>query len=305
MKIAVTGATGFIGRNVVESHLSKNDEVNILTRQTGYSWQGVNCFFGDIARPSETLEKFANNVDILYNCAGEISDESKMYELHVNGIERLLTISKGRVGRWVQLSSVGAYGQHKDKIVTEQSQENPQNTYEWTKTVSDNLVINSGIDFNILRPSVVFGPGMPNQSLNTFIKMIRKGVYFFIGPKGYIVNYVHVNDVSRALILLGGISSHLNEVYILSQHTNVEGMVHALKRGMGINRTTLRLPEYPIRLISKVLELFPNPILTFSRIDNLTNRTIYSSEKIQSMVNYKYLNSLEEDFFQYIVENRV
>ena len=303
MRVAVLGATGFIGNKIVDLHLNRNDEVNIFTRNGQYTKIGTKLFIGDIRKPNIALERCLHNVDVLYNCAGEIVDESKMYALHVKGTADLISIAKSRIGKWIQLSSVGAYGNPEEKIVTELTPESPNNIYELTKTISDEYVRNSGIEYNILRPSIVFGSGMPNQSLYTLIKMIKKGFFFFIGKRGFIVNYVHVDDVARALLLLGIERECVNDVFILSQNTSIEKMISAFKSGMQCKRHTIRLPENPVRVISKVLDLFPNPILTSARINNLTNKTIYSSRKIEEQIGFKYINSLEKDLFRFSVEN--
>ena len=303
MRVAVLGATGFIGKNIVDLHLNRNDEVNIFTRNDRYTKTGTNIFVGDIRNSRIALEKCLSNVDVLYNCAGEIANESKMYALHVKGTAELISIAKGRVGKWIQLSSVGAYGKQKEKIVTELTPESPNNIYELTKTISDEYIRNSGIEYNILRPSIVFGSGMPNQSLYTLIKMIKKGFFIFIGKRGFIVNYVHVDDVARALLLLGIERECVNDVFILSQNTSIEKMISAFKSGMQCKRHTIRLPENPVRVMSKVLEVFPNPILTSARINNLTNKTIYSSRKIEEQIGFKYINSLEEDFLRFSMES--
>ena len=297
MIISVVGASGFIGLELVKKLLNSGNQIRVLSRNKHYPIKGVKIFVADLTDPNPNIDEFLDNVDILYNCAGEVKNESLMRELHVVGIKRLLEYSKGRVGRWVQLSSVGAYGVCRDKLITEQSEENPVGVYEITKTESDNLVKNSGINYVILRPSNVFGLTMSNQSLFQLIKIVQKKLFFYIGKPGSLANYVHVNDVVKALILCSTNSNALGNIYIISQTIRIEQMIDSFQHESSVKSKPFRLPERLIRVLLKVLNFaydsFP---LTESRVDALTSRCRYSSTKLKSELGFKFDSSLERNF---------
>ena len=168
MIVGITGATGFIGKALMHECVKRGFETRVLTRSKSKLHlipSSVRVFFGDLIDENYNPSNFVNNLDVLYNCAGEINDESKMYNLHVNGTKKLLNSASGKIGNWVQLSSVGVYGVCRDGIITENSKEQPLGVYERSKAESDNIVKNSSIPYVILRPSNVFGSNMPNQSL--------------------------------------------------------------------------------------------------------------------------------------------
>ena len=121
MKIAITGGTGFIGRKLVIHHLEQGHEVRVLSRRPSDSKDlsaSVLWFHGDLSATLE-LQSFVDCADVLYHCAGELSDETRMKEVHVEGTKRLIRAAVGRVRRWVQLSSVGAYGKKLEGVITE------------------------------------------------------------------------------------------------------------------------------------------------------------------------------------------
>ena len=296
MIIAITGGSGFIGSLLVDKHLNQGDQVRLLSRNILLERKNVQYFLGDLSNSSVDLTDFVDSVDILYHCAGEVNNESLMQELHVNGTQRLIDAAQGKIGRWVQLSSVGVYGVCRDSKITEDSKEQPFGIYEESKTESDKIVKNSGIPCVILRPSNVFGVDMINQSIFQLISMISKGLFFYLGKKGVLVNYVAVEDVVEALHLCGNHDNALGEIYNVSQTIAIEEMVSSFSIGLGVKGKFLRLPEFPIRALVKIFAIFPKFPLTTTRIDALTNRCTYKSNKIMEELGFKFNSTLKESF---------
>ena len=296
MIVAITGGRGFIGERLVERHLQQGDQVRLLSRQTLLPRHGVAYFLGDLSEPDSDLTDFVDGVDVLYHCAGEINNETLMQKLHVDGTQSLVSVSKGRIDRWVQLSSVGVYGFCRSGVVTEESRENPSGVYEKTKAKSDDIVKNSGIPYVILRPSNVFGSTMLNQSLFHLIEMVKKGLFFYLGKKGALANYVHVEDVITALVCCGKADNALGKVYNLSQIIEIEEMITAFLLGLEVQRNFIRFPEPPVRLAIKLFGQLPGFPLTPSRINALTGRCRYESNKIMQELDFEFGSTLERYF---------
>jgi nucleoside-diphosphate-sugar epimerase len=298
MIIAITGGSGFIGSHLVNHHIKQGDQVRLLSRKKYPSMEtSAKYYLGDLSDTNVDLSSFLDNVDILYNCAGEIKNESIMQELHVQGTKRLVYAAKGKIGRWVQLSSVGVYGKHQDGIITENSKEMPHGIYEKTKNESDKIVENSNIPYSILRPSNVFGADMPNQSLRALLRNVQRGFFFFIGKENeFIVNYVHVIDVVNALICCGNNEKALGEVFNLSQSITIDKMIASFVSEKKNVKNFLRLPKLCINLVVSIFGRLPNFPLTASRLDALTSKCVYNSDKVQKILEFKYSMSLEERF---------
>jgi len=297
--VAVTGASGFIGKRLVKALVGEGHKVRILSRRN-LCMENVECFCGDLINPEIQLDTFLDGVDILFHCAGEIVNKSQMESIHVDGTRRLVLAAQGRIGRWVQLSSVGAYGYCREGVVTETSPEVPLGTYETTKTQSDEIVRNSGLPYVILRPSNVFGPTMTNQSLFQLVEMIRRGLFFLIGNKRALANYVHVDDVVNALIKCGFHPNATGNVFNLSQSIRVNQMAQAILDGLEIDKPLYRLPEVPLRIMSFLFSWIKGFPLTSSRIDALTSECQYESKKIMKELDFDYRFSLEERLIQFV-----
>lgn len=300
MIVAITGGSGFIGRKLVMRHLEQGDEVRVLSRRPPEKSElpdSVKWYSGDLSKSGDLLS-FVDKADVLYHCAGEIKDATKMKALHVEGTARLINMATGRIGRWVQLSSTGAYGQHREGIVTEETRLNPKGQYEETKVQADNLVIHAAnqgaFNYVILRPSIVYGETMSNRSLFGLIALIQKGWFFFIGQPSASANYIHVDNVVNALLLCGSVAQANGQVYNLSDYRSMEDFVKIITYSLGCKRSHLRIPEVPVRLLIKLLGWIPGVPLTDSRINALTNHTMYDNTKIEQDLGYKHVTSMED-----------
>jgi nucleoside-diphosphate-sugar epimerase len=144
MKVAITGGTVFIGQSLVLRHVAVGDEVRVLSRrssnQTGFP-DAVKVYSVDLvsAGNSASLSHFVEGADVVYHCAGEINDASRMRSLHIDGTRKLIQAASGNIGHWVQLSSVGAYGPCRRGVVTEETLLRPSGVYETSKAKSDQL----------------------------------------------------------------------------------------------------------------------------------------------------------------------
>ncbi len=311
MIVAITGGTGFIGAKLVARHLAQGDTVRLLSRRpvAGPAGNGlVTVHRGDLAVDGTDLRPFVDNAEVLYHCAGEIRDLARMHAVNVEGTRRLAAVSAGRIGRWVQLSSVGVYGARRAGVVTEETPLSPESPYERTKAQSDALVAEAAgggaFGLAILRPSIVFGPGMPSRFLSAMISMIDRGLFFFIGEPGATATYVHVDGVTEALARCGRMAEANGRTYNLSEQRTIEEFVAAIACALGKRPPTARLPEAPLRYAARVLGRIPGFPLTESRVNALVGRTVYPDTRIRSELLYAHPVSIEEGLRQMVTEWR-
>lgn len=306
-RIAVTGATGFIGARLVERLVSSGNSVRVLTRgpePLAEFPRDVRVFEGDLASSSGDLVGFVEGADVLYHLAGETSHVPAMRALHVEGTRTLLKAAAGRVGHWIQLSSVGVYGSVRSGVVDEGWPLSPRHEYEATKAEAERLVrlaADAGtLTCTVLRPSTVFGPGMPNRSLRQLVTAIARGLFFFIGPPGASANYIYVDNVVEALIACGSHPSAKGSIYNISDFRTLEEFVGTIAECLGRPAPRLRLPEPPIRLVARTLGKIPHFPLTESRVDALTTRVRYSTRRIEAELEYTHAISMEDGLRQFV-----
>lgn len=200
MRVAITGGSGFVGSKLVSAHLARGDKVNILTR-TGTKSSSEDCkvFSGDITQPNLIPPEFFMDVDVVYHCAGELRDPFKIESVNVDGTRNLLNSAAGKIRRWVQVSSVGVYGIPNIQNVDESAPLQPLNSYEATKMEAERLAVNFasrfGFDYVILRPSTIYGYGMPSTSLYQLANFVRRGLFFFL-VRGWLQQIMYISIMS-------------------------------------------------------------------------------------------------------------
>lgn len=300
MKVAITGATGFIGKLLIKKHLDSGNEVRILSRKENLEIEDldkIQVFKGDL-NDRETLLSFVDNVDVLYHCAAEIKDESLMSVTNVEGTKNLIDVSKHKIKHWIQLSSTGVYGPVRTGTIKEDQVYNPINEYERTKLISDELVLEAGkkefFAYTLVRPSNVFGYQMSNQSIFQLVKSIEKGLYFFVGSKGSSANYVPVENVIEVLYLTAINPASKNQIYIISSWTTIENFIDTIAKALNKKTPKIRIPIGLVKFLARLTSFIPKNPLTVARVDALSNRAIYDTGKVEKELNYKPVATVEE-----------
>ena len=299
MIVAVTGGTGFIGRHLIARHCARGDQVRFLTRkQSSGRIAGASAFVGNLNSPVEDLRKFACGADVLYHCAAELYNQAEMQNTNVLGTANLIAATGGEVGRWVQLSSTGVYGRQALTDIHEDTPVKPANAYEISKQASEKVLCETAEQRNlscvVVRPSNIYATDMPNQSLFQLIKMIDRGLFFFIGKPGAVANYVPVENVVDALLLCATAKLSGNgRTYIVSDHRKLEEFVQIIAAALAKAPPRLRLPESLVRAVSMVAAGVPGFPLSLSRVAALTNRTVFHDDRISAELGYEHKISME------------
>jgi nucleoside-diphosphate-sugar epimerase len=277
-------------------HLESGDVVRVLSRQSaeGAQLEGCKLYAADLTKEDCDLMSFVDGADVLYHCAGDVGDTSRMRALHIDGTRRLLAAANGAIGHWVQLSSVGVYGRRRGGTITESDIERPVGPYETTKAAADSSVtLAPGITYTILRPSIVFGTQMPSTSLRQMIRLINRGLFFFIGEPGASANYVHVKNVVDALYLCGKEEATSGCIYNLSDWRTMETFVGTIANELGRQTPSLRVSEKVARVAASFGRV-PGFPLSQARVDALTTRSKYDSGKIKRELGFAAATTMED-----------
>jgi nucleoside-diphosphate-sugar epimerase len=187
MNLAITGGTGFIGTHLVDAALAAGYRVNALTRRDQPEREGVEWIAGDLSSRG-ALEQLVRDADAIIHVAGTINapNAAGFEKGNVEGtLSMLAAATAGGVQRFVHVSSLAA-------------REPKLSLYGASKCKAEELVMGSGLDWAIVRPPAVYGPG-DKETLELF-RMARLGV-MLMPPKGHI-SVIHVDDLAKLLLAL-------------------------------------------------------------------------------------------------------
>ena len=229
--LALTGATGFVGGHLLEAARAAGWQVRALARRPQPPRAGVEWVMGDLeAEPA--LARLCAGADAVVHVAGAINapDRAGFARANVAGTAAMLAASAAAgVGRFVQVSSLAA-------------REPALSDYGWSKAEADRLVMASGLDWTIIRPPAVYGPG-DRETLQLF-RAVRAGLVPVVGRGRFSI--IEVGDLARALLVAvaaPGLRGATHEVCDATPGGfDQAGFARAIGVALGVRPRIIRLP---------------------------------------------------------------
>ncbi|MBI5481811.1 MAG: NAD-dependent epimerase/dehydratase family protein [Deltaproteobacteria bacterium] len=219
----VTGATGFVGRNLVEELLRRGVVVTCLVRRSSdtraLAQLGVRLVTADLPGPDPALVELVSGHEVVYHVAGAVK------ALNLDGFLRANAVVTEEVcaacvaaarppRRLVLMSSLGAVGPaDPGATLTEAQAPRPVTDYGRSKLEGERraLAYRDRLPIAIVRPTAVYGPR--DHELLPVVKLARRGLVPLMGGRDQIVNLVHVDDVVQATILASERDVESGEVF--------------------------------------------------------------------------------------------
>jgi nucleoside-diphosphate-sugar epimerase len=267
MRTLVTGATGFVGRHVVEDALARGEAVRALVRDAdqaaALSKHGLDVIVGDI-RDRDILPAAVRDTDVVIHCAAAVGahySKADIYATNLNGVHNLLEAMRqaGR-GRLVLLSSVNVLGtRNLDPATEDLPRRRSNDPAADAKIEAERLAeeyVRQGLDVTILRPGFIYGPH-DTRNLPKLIDALRRGTFRHIGSRHNVVPLVHVRDVVRALRLAARVPAARGRVYHITDgsRTTIGELVDCLAEQLGCVPPRRVLPFGVARAACVVFEL--------------------------------------------------
>jgi nucleoside-diphosphate-sugar epimerase len=207
MKALITGATGFIGRNLCEHLLGTGVEYDTVGRDWYHTLDG------------------SGQYDLVFYLAGEVRNPAKMYEANVKFLYRILSVSLKWNCMFVYIGSSSEYGRM-PRAMRESDQINPSNLYEATKGMGTLLCQGFAREFHrpiaIFRPSSVYGKyERPEKFVPTVVRKIKAGEEVDVYPGVH--DYIFVDDF---------ISAIFTEIIQENLQESPEGVIYNVSSGV-------------------------------------------------------------------------
>lgn len=289
-KIFITGASGFLGRHLLQDKRFAAFDLVLITRDPAKlkNVGGANIIQGDLNEPQCYAEEL-KSCDYVIHMAGEKRMESAMEVTNVGGMNHLLEIHRQQsTFKLIYISSAGVYGikHHPEKLIDENSPCMPNTVYEKSKLKAEDMLEEYAkrklIDFAILRPSNVIGISDDQPKLLTMIKSIQKR-RFFIASKKAMVNYVHVDLVVDIIWQLLNKAQMNKQCYNVNSPMRLVEFSESIAREIKISDKFIRLPLFLLRMLAIIGDSYPEKFSYFNSVKlwTITNQAYYSSEKLE------------------------
>ncbi|MFQ5881660.1 MAG: hopanoid-associated sugar epimerase [Candidatus Methylomirabilales bacterium] len=263
MKVLVTGATGFVGANLVRELLRDGTTVRVLVRSEStratIEGLGLEAVPGDL-QDRESLRRALKGCQVLYHVAARYSlfskDAVEMYRANVEGTRNILEVALGAgVERAVYTSTVGTLGIPKDGLPgTEKTpvrlgeMVGPYKRSKFLAEQEAERIGRLGLPLVIVNPSTPVGPWdvKPTPTGRMVLDYLKGRMFGYIHTG---LNLVHVRDVARGHILAAQ-KGRNGEKYILgNQNLTLVEIFRMLEEISGVPAPRLRIP-YPVALLA-------------------------------------------------------
>lgn len=253
MKVFVTGASGFVGREVLQKLHDAGHRIRILARYSNSASVraaiadfGVEVHAGDILYPA-SLEAGLKDIDAVIHLVGIISEmgKSTFENVHVRGTENIVTAAKNSGVR--RLGHMSALGTRPDAVAR----------YHKTKWQAEEIVRRSELDYTIFRPSIIYGPR--DHFVNLFATISKFSPMLpIIGGGQSKLQPVPVSDVAACFVRALTEPRSIGQTYDLcgADVLSFENILEEILRVTGRKRLKMHLPVNFSRGLAAFLEFY-------------------------------------------------
>lgn len=260
MRALVTGASGFIGSNLVDRLLAEGAEVKCLVRPhsklTWLSSPDLTMVRGDFHNPSSLAPAVAE-VDVVFHVAGATRAARRAgyfrgnLEATCNLLQACLKYGS-EDQKILFVSSLAAAGPSPGNPLTEDLEPHPVSAYGASKLAAERAVLEFGQTrpVMVIRPPAVYGPR--DRGTLMLFKSVQRGIHVIPGLSPQKVSLVHVHDLVTGLLLAVRSERALGRVYYIcgDGHYDWQTVGEYLGRTLGKRFGTLHVPWGLMRLVA-------------------------------------------------------
>lgn len=291
--IAVTGASGFLGRHLIENLAARQWHFRCLVRPGSQNLSNLSRITKriqevDYSNPA-SIQNAIRGCDTIIHVLGVINaDQNVLTEVNETITQRLMTAAKAEgVQKIVHISSVAAGMTH--------------GPYGASKRKGELAVIESGIPYTTLRPAYIYGVGDENNTAMLLRTLKRYPVIPLLGGGTFKLQPVYVADIVELIVKAVELPAQNTEFNAAGPaQITLKAMLQELSQNMGIRRSYLPVPLKPVQAMVKIfLKICPDTKLPAKQILELDKHEAFDISKTEKVFQYKprtYFQGAKEMF---------
>ena len=316
MKILITGATGFIGYNLVRFFKKQGHDVSALVRKPSKIDQlldlGIKIFQVDF-ESLPNLKKSIIKADALIHLAslrGEWGWTKEEYQkTNIDLVNNLLEASLGKVDHFIYCSSVSVLGHFAKKPANETYPYAPVNNYGQSKCEAEKNVLKfctkEGLPATIIRPVITYGPYDYSGMLTKLITLINSAKYLTVGNGKNRVHLLYIDDLLQGFNLVLQKLSSAGEIVVFAGNNpiTINDLVEIISTTLNKKIPRIKVPRQAAKAIGFFMEtlykggsfiFFGEPLITRSKVDIMTIDRCYDISKAKSLLGFEPLVNYEQ-----------
>jgi nucleoside-diphosphate-sugar epimerase len=280
MKIAITGSSGFVGKNIIPFLFSRHSIEHIK----------LDKLHNVILSPSFC------NINCLIHLAGKAHDLKKVsspddyYKVNTDLTKDIFDVfleSNAKV--FITFSSVKAVADNFIGELSEDTTPNPITHYGKSKLLSEQYILSksfpSGKRVYILRPCMIHGPGNKGN-LNLLYSIVSKGIPWPLGAFDNKRSFCSIDNLCFIINELIENDKIPSGVYNIAddEPISTNEIINLISIELGKKPHIWNVPKLLIKSLSKLGDILSLP-LNSERLNKLTETYIVSNNKIKKAIN--------------------
>ncbi len=273
MKIIITGATGFVGKNLTQYLTTKSDTVIPLSIRNG-DYQ------------------LDNTADVIIHLAGKAhdtkntSEESDYYQINTELTKVLFDkFLQSDIKDFIYFSSVKAAADSVEGTLTEDSKANPQTAYGKSKLKAETYLLSKQLPSNkrliIIRPCMIHGEGNKGN-LNLLYQVVKYNVPWILAAYENRRSFISIDNLNYVVYEILNHPKIPSGIYNIADDKpmSTNGLISLIAESINKKPRLLKIPKFAISQMAKIGDKAHLPLNT-ERLQKLTESYVVSNQKIK------------------------
>lgn len=278
--IIITGASGFVGSNLIPYLSDKNYGVNAISLR--YSdW-----------------EKDVNDAEVIINLVGKAHDhngeatEKDFFDANYEIVKKLYScFINSNASLFIHISSIAALEEETaEGTVSEDYSPNPKSVYGNSKRKAEEFLLSQelpeGKKVIILRPAMIHGPG-DKGNLMLLYKIINKGIPYPLGAFKNKRSFIGIDNLCYVIhLIIEGKNNLTSGAYNIADDEPLSTLqiINTIGKLTERKPTIINVPIFMVNLLAKIGDILKLP-LNSKRLVKMTSNLVVSNAALKNAIN--------------------